>query len=428
MASDTPLLRRIEQKAFRELLARLYCCGIDETDIQVKRLARLLSDFSRQFGAREGMELFSAPGRTEIGGNHTDHQHGCVVAGSVNLDIAAVAAPNKGGCIRMISDAAPSVTVALDDLRPNPDERFTSAALIRGIASRFAGEGYAVGGFDLVADSTVLKGSGLSSSAAFEVLVGAGINSLFCGGKVSAVDVAKFGQYAENVYFGKPCGLMDQLASSVGGFLFIDFAEEAAPRVEKISFDLAAHRHALCIVDSGADHADLSDVYAAIPEEMARVAAFFGKTHLREVAPDAMISSLPSLRKAAGDRAVLRALHFFKDNQRAIDEASALKAGRFDDFLALIRDSGRSSAEYLQNTHVPGSDREQAVDVALALCGELLGKRGAYRVHGGGFAGTVQAFVPFDLLELFITGIDAALGGGSCHVLSIRPEGGIRLL
>lgn len=428
MYNAKTILEKLHAGAFREKFAHLYCCSPDETDIYAGLYADLVAAFTASFGAPERVGLFSAPGRTEIGGNHTDHQNGCVLAGSVTLDIAAVAAPNGLQAVRMISDSRPVEVVDLTSLAPDPGERFTSSALVRGMASRFLQAGHHPRGFDMVASSTILNGSGLSSSAAFEVLIGVVFNELFCGGRIEPIELAKFGKYAENEFFGKPCGLMDQLASAVGGFLFVDFAQNDAPCVEKIEIDLTAHNHVLCIIDSGANHAGLSDIYAAIPREMRQVAAFFGKERLREVEFIDVVNNLKEVRKIAGDRAALRALHFFTDNQRAMDEASALKSGRFDDFLRLVTESGRSSAMYLQNTHIPGSDREQAMDVALALCAQILRGRGASRVHGGGFAGTVQAFVPMDMLDSFALEMDAALGRGNCHILSIRPEGGVRLI
>lgn len=427
MPNAKTLTKRLADNAFQEILARLYCCSVEETDIYSERFRDLLTAYAGHFGESESIGLFSAPGRTEIGGNHTDHQNGCILAGSVNLDIVAAAAPNGTDTVRMVSDGQPLETVDLSNLRPDSEEFFTSASLIRGIAAQFMREGYRIAGFDVECTSTVLKGSGLSSSAAFEVLIGAIFNGLFCEGRVSALELAKFGKYAENVFFGKASGLMDQLASAVGGIMLADFDRQPDPVVEKIELDLASYGYALCIIDSGADHSNLSDIYSSIPYEMGRVAAFFDKTLLREVDYFDLINNLPKVRKAVGDRAVLRALHFFADSQRAVDEAAALKAGQFDEFLTLVNESGRSSAMYLQNTHVPGADREQAVDITQALCGEILRGRGAYRVHGGGFAGTVQAFIPIDMLDSFTLEIEAALGQRSCHVLSIRPDGGVRL-
>ncbi len=370
---------------------------------------------------------FSAPGRTEISGNHTDHQHGCVLAAAVNLETVADVTLNGTDVIRVASQGYAPVEVNVKDLAVREAEKNTTAALIRGVAAAFARRGAGLRGFDASVRSTVLPGSGLSSSAAFEVLMGTIFNELFFEKRLSAVEVAQIGQYAENVYFGKPSGLMDQTASSVGGMVFIDFNDPAAPVVERLDFDFSAAGHALCIIDSGADHANLTHEYAAIPVEMQAVARYFGREVLRDVPEADFLAALPKLRGAVPDRAILRAIHFFQENGRVQRQAQALRDGDFDTFLRLTRESGNSSWVYLQNVTPAGETQHQAMAVALALCDTLLQGRGAYRVHGGGFAGTVQAFVPNDQLERFRTGIDAVLGAGSCHVLSIRPEGGIRV-
>lgn len=392
------------------------------------RYLEAISGYETSFGAPGELALFSAPGRTEIGGNHTDHQHGCVLAGSVDCDIVAAAAPNGENVIRVQSQGFPLDEISLDELTPNKSEYNRASALIRGVAAKLKQMGHDVRGFNAYTTSNVLKGSGLSSSAAFEVMIGNIINGLFCGGAVDSVTLAKIGQYSENVFFGKPCGLMDQMASSVGGIISIDFADTQKPVIKKIDFDFSAAGHALCIIDSGADHADLTDEYASIPREMCAVAEHFNKPYLHEVTKQQVLKNIPAIRKSAGDRALLRAIHYYADNERALKEAEALQNGSFDAFLSLVRESGQSSYMFLQNVCVSGSAREQSVAVVLALCGELLGERGAYRVHGGGFAGTVQAFVPLDMLESFRAGIDAALGNGMCHVMSIRPAGGIRVI
>lgn len=370
---------------------------------------------------------FSAPGRTEISGNHTDHQHGCVLAAAVSLETVADVTLNGTDLIRVASQGYAPVEVNVKDLAVREAEKNTTAALIRGVAAAFAQRGAKLQGFDASVRSTVLPGSGLSSSAAFEVLMGTIFNELFFEKRLSAVEVAQIGQYAENVYFGKPSGLMDQTASSVGGMVFIDFNDPAAPVVERLDFDFSAAGHALCIIDSGADHANLTHEYAAIPVEMQAVARHFGREVLRDVPEADFFAALPELRGAVPDRAILRALHFFQENRRVQRQAQALRDGDFDAFLRLTQESGSSSWVYLQNVTPAGETQHQAMAVALALCDTLLQGRGAYRVHGGGFAGTVQAFVPNDRLEQFRAGIDAVLGAGSCHVLSIRPEGGIRV-
>ena len=371
--------------------------------------------------------VFSAPGRTEISGNHTDHQCGCVLAAAVNLEAVADVWLNGTNNIWIQSQGYPTIEVELDDLSVREEEKNSTAALIRGVAYSFVQRGAKLRGFDAVVNSTVLPGSGLSSSAAFEVLFGTILNELFFDKKLSAVEIAQIGQYAENVYFGKPCGLMDQMVSSVGGLVYIDFENPQEPVIDKIDFDLAKAGYALCIIDSGADHADLTDEYAAIPTEMREVAAFFGKEVLRQIPADTFFSALPELRCKVPDRAILRAIHIYQENSRVLKQAEALKSGNMDAFLQLVKESGRSSWMYLQNISPTGAVEHQEVAVALALCDVLLQGRGAYRVHGGGFAGTVQAFVPLDMLDAFISGIETVLGADKCHVLNIRPQGGIRV-
>lgn len=385
-----------------------------------------IKDFFQTTFRREAKYLFSAPGRTELSGNHTDHQLGKVLAGAVDLDTVAAVAPNGEAVIRVQSEGYPLCVIALDDLAVHPEENGTTAALIRGTAAGVAARGFTVPGFDACVTSRVLAGSGLSSSAAFEVLLGTILDHL-AGAGLDALEIARIGQYAENVYFGKPCGLLDQAASSLGGVINIDFADEKAPQVERLELDLNAYGYALCIVDSGADHADLTDEYAAIPGELRAINAHFGKTHLREVPEEAFYAALPELRREAGDRAVLRAIHVYEENRRVTEQVAALKRGDFDRFLELVKASGRSSWMYLQNVIPAGYKAHQDLAVALALAEKLLDGRGACRVHGGGFAGTIQAFVPLDMLEHFRGGMDAVLGAGSCLVLSIRPAGGILL-
>ena len=382
----------------------------------------LKAKFERQYG-RAAEYIFSAPGRTELGGNHTDHQHGLVLAAAVTLDTKAAAAENNDGCIRVISEGYTPVTVPIDELEKHPEERNTTAALVRGVAAGFMRRGYGVRGFDAYVVSDVLPGSGLSSSAAFEVLIGTVINAL-SGGALSPAEIARIGQYAENEYFGKPSGLMDQTASAVGGIVAIDFADPGAPVITPVEFDFAECGYALCIIDSGADHAELTEEYAAITNELKAVCRVFGKEHLREVDEREFYARIAEVRRAAGDRAALRAAHVFNENKRCAVETAALGRGDFERFLQLVTESGRSSWMYLQNVIPTGSTARQELAFALLLCGKLLGGRGAFRVHGGGFAGTVQALVPEDMLAGFRAGIDSVLGAGSCHVLSIRCEGG----
>ena len=380
--------------------------------------------FAKNFGGTPE-RYFSAPGRTEIGGNHTDHQRGRVLAAAVNLDTVAAVRVNGTNVIRIQSEGYPLCEVALDQLTPVASEINTTMALIRGVAARFAQLGCKVAGFDAYVTSTVLPGSGLSSSAAYEVLIGTIINHLFFGGKVSQPEIAMIGQYAENVFFGKPCGLMDQTASAVGGMVTIDFLDKENPAIESVEFDFASCGHALCIIDSRASHADLTDEYAAITIELKNICSFFGKEVLTQIAEEDFVANMAALREKFGDRAVLRAYHFYKENARVPQQVAALRAGDFDTFLRLVKESGYSSYMYLQNVIPAGYKEKQDVALSLALCELYLGGRGAYRVHGGGFAGTVQAFVPVDMLDTFRAGIDAVLGEGACHVLSIRPEGGV---
>ena len=384
----------------------------------------LIAGFSAAFGGQPE-RFFSAPGRTEIGGNHTDHQRGRVLAAAVNLDTCAAVRRNGMELIRIQSQGYPLCVVDVKQLMPVESEINTTPALIRGVAARFAQLGCKVEGFDAYVESTVLPGSGLSSSAAYEVLIGTIINHLFFAGKETQASVAMIGQYAENVFFGKPCGLMDQTASAVGGLVTIDFFDKENPVIESVEFDFASCGHALCIIDSRASHADLTDEYAAITVELKQICDHFGKDVLTQIPEADFYRAIPALRRSCGDRAVLRAMHFYAENARVPRQVAALRSGDFSEFLRLVKESGYSSYMYLQNVIPTGYKTNQDVAVSLALCQQYLGGRGAYRVHGGGFAGTVQAFVPFDLLDTFRAGVDAVLGEGACHVLSIRPQGGV---
>ena len=392
-----------------------------------QELAPVQAGFEATFGCAPE-KFFTAPGRTEIGGNHTDHQRGRVLAAAVNLHMLAAVRENGSDVIRIQSEGYPMCEVSLQELQPKEEEINSTPALVRGIAARFHQLGCPVRGFDAYMTSTVLPGSGLSSSAAFEVLIGTIINHLFFDAKATQPEVAIIGQYAENVFFGKPCGLMDQMASAVGGMVTINFFDKENPVVEPVEFDFAACNHALCIIDTRASHADLTDEYAAITLEMKSICRHFGKDVLTQIDEQDFYKEIPALREKCGDRAVLRAMHFYKDNARVPRQVAALRAGDFNEFLRLVRESGFSSYMYLQNVIPAGYKSHQDVGLTLALCHNLLGERGAFRVHGGGFAGTVQAFVPMDMLEAFRTGIDAVLGEGACHVLSIRPQGGVPVM
>ncbi len=412
---------------FREKLVPLYPGKVTEN---AARYGKLLEMYEQEFGSEDvDIRLFSAPGRTEIGGNHTDHQNGRVLAASVDMDMIAAASMNESGVIRVKSEGYPICEIAVSELDVKEEEKNSTASLIRGIAAYFARqEGCAITGLNAVVTSTVLPGSGISSSAAFEVLIGNIINTLFNEGKADAVKIAQIGQYAENVYFGKPSGLMDQMASSVGNILTIDFADNEHPVVRRLNVDFEKTGLALCIIDSGADHADLTDEYAAIPKEMKKVCALFGKKVLREIPREKFMARLRDVRKAAGDRAVLRSIHFYTDNDRVPLQAKALEHGNYDTFLELVKESGRSSWMCLQNITPLGSSSHQEMAVALAVCHALLGERGAFRVHGGGFAGTCQAFVPVEMLDSFKDGIIRLLGVHKCHVLHIRSVGGCCVL
>ncbi len=388
--------------------------------------AALDAGFAAAFGGQP-VRYFSAPGRTEIGGNHTDHQRGRVLAAAVNLDTVAAVRENGTDRIRILSKGYPRCEINVKDLTPKENEVNSTPALIRGVAARFAQLGCQVKGFDAYCESTVLPGSGLSSSAAYEVLIGTIINHLFFDTKATQAEVAQIGQYAENVFFGKPSGLMDQMASSVGNLVTIDFFDKENPVIRPVDFDFSACGHTLCIIDSGADHADLTDEYAAITVEMKSVCAHFGKDVLTQIDEADFFAAIPQLRKKCGDRAVLRAAHFYRENARVPQQVAALEQGDFDTFLKLIKESGFSSYMYLQNVIPAGYKEHQDVALALAMCEHFLQGKGAYRVHGGGFAGTVQAFVPFAILEDFRKGIDGVLGEGACHVLSIRPQGGVEM-
>ena len=381
------------------------------------------NSFANQFG-RKADYIFSAPGRTELSGNHTDHQHGCVLAAAVNREALAAVAENGTMTVNLLSEGYPMCVVDLTDMAVKPEEEGKTPALIRGVAAKF--QEFGLRGFDAYVTSTVLSGSGLSSSAAFEVLMGTIFNHL-CGAGKNAIEIAQIGQYAENVYFGKPCGLMDQMASSVGNIIGIDFADPAAPVVTPIPFDFATSGYSLCIVDSGASHADLTDEYAAITQELKALCRLLGKEFLRDVDENEFMKQIPMLRKEVGDRAVLRAMHVFAENKRVEKQRNALLENDFETFLHYVKESGTSSWKYLQNVIPAGRKEAQEVAVSLAIAEKLLGGRGACRVHGGGFAGTIQAFVPNDMLEDFRAGMEAALGAGSCHVMVIRKAGGVLL-
>jgi len=393
-----------------------------------QRYNNAVAAFAEYFGSIGEHRFFSAPGRTEICGNHTDHNHGKVFAASVNLDVIAVVEQTSDNRITIKSEGFPEDSIELSSLDLVPEERNTSASLIRGVAAGFKNNGFNIGGFRAYTTSDVMKGSGLSSSAAFEVLVGTILSHLYNGGQVSAVKVAQISQYAENEYFGKPSGLMDQTASSVGGFVAIDFKDTESPIIESVPADFEKFGHALCIVDAKGDHADLTDEYASIPVEMKSIAGFFTCENLRQLSKDDIMLNINVLREKFGDRAVLRSIHFFDENDRVDKAVHALKAGNFEDFLSNVKESGDSSFKYLQNIYANSDIKHQCLSIALNVAEYSLQRKGACRVHGGGFAGTIQAFVPLDMLQQFKLNIERTFGSGSCHVLSIRPVGGTEVI
>lgn len=397
-------------------------------EAQLQRYRKAEEDFAGYFGSLGEHRFFSAPGRTEICGNHTDHNNGKVFAASVDLDVIAVVEPTGDNRITIKSEGFPEDSIDLAQLEVSQQEVNTSASLIRGVAAGFVNNGYKIGGFRAYTTSNVMKGSGLSSSAAFEVLVGTILSKLFNGGMISPVKIAQIAQYAENVYFGKPSGLMDQMASSVGGFIAIDFKETESPVIESIPCDFDKFGHALCIVDAKGDHADLTAEYASIPSEMKAIARFFDCDNLRQICRADLMLNINVLREKFGDRAVLRAIHFFNENERVDKLVHALKSGHFDDFLSSVKESGDSSFKYLQNIYANSDVQHQCLSIALNIAETSLHRKGACRVHGGGFAGTIQAFVPVEELKQFKMSIEKVFGAGSCHVLTVRPIGGTEVV
>ncbi len=426
MATTLALREDIKAGRYDERFRAVYVTDA-EIKAQYERYCSLADDFDEVFSADRDVRIFSAPGRTEVGGNHTDHNHGRVLAAGINLDAIALASKNDDNTVRVKSKGYAMDVVDLSDLSVHESETGHSPALVRGVMKGFENLGYKTGGFDAVTASRVLSGSGLSSSAAYEVLVGTMVNYLYNDGKVDPVTIAKIAQYAENEYFGKPCGLMDQMACSVGSFISIDFKNPAEPVIEKVDFDFASCGHSLCIVDTKGSHSNLTDEYAAIRIEMESVAKYFGKSVLREVDREEFEKNIPELRKAVGDRAVLRAIHFYNDNDRVVKEVAALKARDFEAFKSLIIESGASSYMYNQNVFATKQPDIQPVSLALSISEAVLKGKGAWRVHGGGFAGTIQAFVPNDLLEKYKAEIERIFGEGSCYVLSVRPVGGTEI-
>lgn len=417
---------KLKSGSFDEVLISLY--GAEALEKQKNRYLAAAEAFTQLYPDREEFSVFSAPGRTEIGGNHTDHQHGCVLAAAVDIDVIAVVGFHNDGIIRVKSNGYPEDIVELSDMNINEDEFGKSSALIRGVAARFIEKGIKIGGFDAYTTSNVIGGAGLSSSAAFEVLIGTIINEKYNDGKASNEEIAKTGQYAENVYFGKQCGLMDQMACATGGLVFIDFADTENPVVKKQVYDFSKENIHICITDTKGSHADLTDDYVAVPAEMKQIAEYFEKPYLRAVSEEAFYRAIPELRKKYSDRAVMRAAHFFDENKRAIDEADALEGGDIFGFLAIVEESGMSSAKLLQNLYSPKNPLNQEIPLAIMASEKILWGEGVVRVHGGGFAGTIQAFVPDNKLNKYKTEMDRLFGEESCHEIKIRPLGGVRII
>lgn len=410
-----------------EFLSRLQKVYGDEATFQQERFFALAEKFENDFNCTANVRFFSAPGRTEVGGNHTDHNNGKVLAAAVNLDAVAAVSERDDGVICVNSEGYAPVEVDTSDLSVIDSEAGKSSALIRGVCARFNELGYKFGGFNASITSRVLSGSGLSSSAAYEVLIGTVLNYLYNDGNITDVEIAQISQYAENVYFKKPCGLMDQTACSVGGFVKIDFEDTSAPVIEKLDFDIAKYGYNLCIIDTGGNHADLTDDYAAIRLEMNSVAEFFGESVLRRVKESDVFDNIANIRKKTGDRAVERAIHFYNENKRVERLADALSKGDFDEFKNIIVESGRSSYMYNQNCFTLSNPSEQPVALALCISEEILKGKGAYRVHGGGFAGTVQAFVPVRDTEAYVSAMRRVFGENSCYILKVRSHGGCEI-
>ncbi len=405
-----------------------YIYGEEALEHQKARYSAAIDEFAKIYGDAD-ISIFSVAGRSELSGNHTDHNHGCVVAASIDLDIIAVARKRDDGVIRIKSEGFPEDVVDTAAYTSPVEAKFgTSESIIAGMCAGFLKNGHAIGGFDAYTTSNVLKGSGLSSSAAFEDMVGNILSHMYNDGKVDNVEIAKLAQYSENVFFGKPCGLMDQVACAVGGIVAIDFEDPTAPVIDKLDFDLSAHGYNLCIVNTGGNHADLTDDYASVPAEMKSVAAHFGKAVLREVDRAELISAIPALREKVGDRAILRALHFMNENERVGAQKAALIAGDLNAFFDLVKDSGKSSFCYLQNVYTTKNLSEQGLSLALCLAeGYLCDKNAAWRVHGGGFAGTIQSYVPSEYVEGYRALMDGVFGEGKCIVLRIRPVGATKV-
>ena len=426
MKKTNEIKEALKKGDYKDLLTDIY---VDESRIeyQTERYIKAIEKFEKLYGEGDAA-IYSAPGRSEVGGNHTDHQHGEILAASINLDAIAVTRKTDDNMIHLISGTYKEIVIDVNDISYKESEKETTKALIKGVLKGAKDHGFDIGGFTAYVTSDVLIGAGLSSSAAFETVVGTIISQLYNDGKMDAVTIAIIGQYAENVYFGKPCGLMDQMASSVGGLINIDFEDPKKPKIKKVDVDFEAYGHSLCIVDTKGSHADLTDDYAAIPYEMKKVANYFNQEALREVDKDDFYLNLPKIREILGDRAVLRAMHLFEENKRVDQQVKALEEGDFDTFKKLIKESGDSSFKYLQNVYSSHDLTNQSVSIGLAISDISLGDKGVSRVHGGGFAGTIQAFVPNDIVSMYKKNMEHVFGEGACHVLKVRPYGGMKVL
>ena len=427
MATSRQLREQIAAGRWDAALAALYGGSEEVLARQRSRYGAALEQFELYYGPGRQVQVYSAPGRTELGGNHTDHQHGCVLAAAIQLDVVAVVSFRTDRKLRLQSEGYPMDTIDLSRLEAQPSEQGTSAALIRGIAAKLAQNGVQPSGFDAYTTSAVLTGSGLSSSAAFEILLGTIFNEHDNDGAMTPVALAQAGQYAENIYYGKQSGLMDQTACASGGVVYVDFQDTASPKVTAHAVDFARYGYAICITDTKGSHADLTDDYTAIPTEMRQVAAQFGQTELRGVSEEAFYAAIPQLRRSCSDRAILRAMHFFAENRRAGAQAQALESGDMAQFLTLVQESGASSAELLQNLYSASKPTAQEIPLAIAVSKRLLAGAGAVRVHGGGFAGTIQAFVPLAQVAMYTKTMEQLFGEGSCYVLRIRPVGGVEM-
>lgn len=426
MTNINEVKNKIVSKEIDGELLKLYCDN-DKIELQRQRYLSLIDKFSQNFKQTE-ISIYSSPGRTEVAGNHTDHQHGRVIAASVNIDTLAIVSKRDDSIVHIVSEGFKISQIDLNDLAIKEEEIGKSEALIRGIVAGIKDLGYKIGGFDAYINSEVIEGAGLSSSASFEVLIGTIISGEYNQNEISPIEIAKIGQYSENVYFKKPCGLMDQMACSVGGFITIDFINPQSPIIEQIEFDFDKTNHSLCIVDTKGSHSDLTKEYSAIPKEMKKVSNYFGKEYLREVNVDDFYQNIKKLRKNCSDRAIIRACHFFDENNRVIKQVNYLKTEKFDDFKNSVKDSGNSSFKYLQNVYAFSEDNQQNISLALAVSEKALGNKGVARVHGGGFAGTIQAYLPNELQANYKEILESVFGKDSCHILKIRSVGGYKVI